>query len=188
MNYTIYILLSHSGSLPSKLIRMYTREPYSHVSIALDLDLNELYSFGRLKPSNPILGGFVREDIVYGTFGRFPKTQCAVYSLTVTQQQYHSLRAELNNFVKNSTKYRYNFLGLIGVMFHIPIQRNNRYFCSQFVATLLRNSGIDVFMKDPTLVCPRDFRNCEKLTLIYEGSLSSYRLYSMSYDDILYKA
>lgn len=58
-NYTIYILLTHSGSLPSKLIRMYTREPYSHVHCS-GSNLNELYSFGRLKPSNPIFGGFVR--------------------------------------------------------------------------------------------------------------------------------
>lgn len=179
-NYTIYILLTHSGSLPSKLIRMYTREPYSHVSIALDPNLNELYSFGRLKPSNPIFGGFVREDIVYGTFGRFPQTQCAVYSLTVNQLQYERLKAELNNFVANSTKYRYNFLGLFGLMLDIPIQRNNKFFCSQFVATLLANSGIDIFNKAPALVRPGDFRKCKELTLLYEGSLRLYRLYAMS--------
>ena len=187
-NYTIYILLTHSGSVPSKLIKMYTREPYSHVSIALDPNLNELYSFGRLKPSNPIFGGFVREHIVYGTFGRFPKTQCAVYSLTVNQQQYERLKSELNNFVINRTKYGYNFLGLFGIMFDIPIQRDNKFFCSQFVATLLKNSGIDIFRKAPALVRPGDFRKCKELKLIYEGSLRSYRLYSTFYGDILSKA
>ena len=40
----IYILLSHSGSLFSKAINIYTKAPYTHVSIAFDKNLNELYS------------------------------------------------------------------------------------------------------------------------------------------------
>ena len=52
----IYILLSHSGSILSKLINIYTRKSYTHVSLGLDKDLKELYSFGRLRPYNPVLG------------------------------------------------------------------------------------------------------------------------------------
>ncbi|HZJ57179.1 MAG TPA: hypothetical protein VFD89_02955 [Clostridia bacterium] len=173
-NYTIYILLTYSGTLPSKFIRMYTREPYSHVSIALDSDLRELYSFGRLKPSNPIIGGFVRENILYGTFGRFPETQCALYSLTINSYQYYRLKAELNKFLMSGKRYGYNFLGLLGVMVGVPIPRTYKYFCSQFVATLLTNSGIDFFQKHPALVSPMDFRMSSKLTLIYEGKLRAY--------------
>lgn len=183
-NYTIYILLSHSGSLPSRFIRLYTREPYSHVSIALDSDLKELYSFGRLKPSNPIFGGFVKEDIIYGTFGKFPKTQCALYSLTINRQQYDRLRTELNKFLTNRARYGYNFLGLLGVILGIPIQRSDKYFCSQFVATLLRDSGIYSFEKPTALVSPVDFRKCKKLTLVYKGELKAYSLHSMEYSHV----
>ena len=77
----IYILLTHSGSLLSKCINVYTKEPYTHVSIAFDEELKELYSFGRLRPKNPIFAGFVKEDIVNGTYARFPNTRCALYSL-----------------------------------------------------------------------------------------------------------
>lgn len=52
-NHIIYILLTHSGSLLSKCINIYTKEPYTHVSIALDTNLKELYSFGRLNPTIP---------------------------------------------------------------------------------------------------------------------------------------
>jgi hypothetical protein len=177
-NHTIYILLTHSGTLPSKFIKLYTREPYSHVSIALDPNLEELYSFGRLRPNNPIYGGFIREDIIYGTFGRFPETQCALYSLNINGFQYNRLKIELNNFMKNKTRYGYNFLGLLGIMLGIPIQRTYKYFCSQFVATLLKNSGIDIFQKPPALVSPMDFRQCKELTLIYKGKLKAYRLHT----------
>ncbi|NMA94492.1 MAG: hypothetical protein GX974_00450 [Clostridiales bacterium] len=183
-NHTIYILLTYSGTLPSKVIKRYTREPYSHVSIALDIELTELYSFGRLRPYNPIYGGFVREDIIYGTYGRFPQTSCALYSLTIDEYEYIRLKEELYNFVANSTMYRYNFLGLFGIMIGIPIQRSHKYFCSQFVATLLVNCGVDLFHKSPALVSPMDFRKCSKLNLIYEGNLRAYKFGSMLRRDL----
>ncbi len=173
-NNTVYILLTHSGSLLSKCIKMYTKEPYTHVSIALDKNLKELYSFGRINPYNPIFGGFVKEDIVNGTYSRFPETRCAFYSLSLNDIQYKRLKRELDKFKANGDKYGYNLLGLFGIIINIPIERKYNYFCSQFVATLLNNSGIYLFNKPPALVTPKDFRKCRKLKLLYEGRLRSY--------------
>ncbi|MCF6461224.1 hypothetical protein [Clostridium sp. Cult3] len=173
-DHTIYILLTYSGSLLSKCINIYTKEPYTHVSIALDADLRELYSFGRIKPSNPVFGGFVKEDIINGTYARFPETRCRVYSLRLKDTQYKRLEKELNKFKKNRDKYGYNLLGLFGVVFNMPIERRYNYFCSQFVASLLDSSGIELFHKPPSLTSPRDFRKCKELNLIYEGRLKRY--------------
>ena len=173
-DHTIYILLSHSGSIFSRAINMYTRAPYTHVSIALDKDLKELYSFGRLKPYNPIFGGFIKEDIINGTYGRFPKTRCKLYSLRVNEIQYKKLVMELNKFKKEANKYGYNFLGLIGAMFNHPIQRRYNYFCSQFVSQILLNSDINILDKHPGLTAPMDFIECEGLEFIYEGYLNLY--------------
>lgn len=173
-NNTIYILLSHSGSMFSRAINIYTGDPYTHVSIALDKDLKELYSFGRLKPYNPIIAGFVKEDIVNGTYGRFPNTRCALYSLKIDDIQYQKLKKELDRFKMEANKYGYNFLGLIGAMFHYPIQRKYNYFCSQFVSEILQNSGINILDKHPGLTSPMDFKKCKELQFIYEGYLSAY--------------
>lgn len=173
-NKVIYILLTHIGSLLSRCIYVYTREPYTHVSISLDKNLNELYSFGRIRPSNPIIGGFVKEDVVNGTYARFPETRCALYSLKVNDIQYKRLKKELNKFRMNEDKYSYNLLGLFGIMLRVPVERKYNYFCSQFVATLLYNSGIFIVHKHAALVCPEDFRECKKLKLIYEGKLKEY--------------
>lgn len=170
----IYILLTHTGSLLSKCINIYTKEPYTHVSIALDYELKELYSFGRKKPHNPIFAGFVRENIINGTYSRFPETRCALYSCYVSDIQYRKLKDQLDEFKKNKDMYGYNLLGLFGVMMKFPIERKYNYFCSQFVATLLNNSGIYLFDKPPALISPRDFRKCKKLNLIYEGRLKRY--------------
>ncbi|MBU5436511.1 hypothetical protein KQI42_00745 [Tissierella sp. MSJ-40] len=170
----IYILLTHSGSILSKCIKTYTREPYSHVSIALDHTLNELYSFGRIKPNNPLIGGFVKEDIIRGTYSRFPNTTCALYSLEISNLQYNKLRKEIHKFKSEKEKYGYNLIGLIGVMLDVPMEKEYNYFCSQFVATLLYNSGVYLFRKSAGLVSPKDFRQCRNLELMYEGKLMDY--------------
>ena len=56
----IYIVLTYSGTVLSKLIKIYTQKEYSHVSISLDENLKQMYSFGRLNPYVPFVGGFVQ--------------------------------------------------------------------------------------------------------------------------------
>ena len=42
----LYIILTHTGTILSKIIRYLTKDEFSHVSIALDADLEKMYSFG----------------------------------------------------------------------------------------------------------------------------------------------
>ena len=182
--YVAYILLTHSGSLLSKCIKQYTQEPYSHVSLALDIVLEDLYSFGRLNPNNPFIGGFIREDIINGTYARFPNTNCALYALEINWVQYEALKKEIERFNTEKEYYGYNLVGLLGIVFNIPIEREYNYFCSQFVATLLYNSDIHIFNKPAALVSPRDFRKCKELHLLYEGKLSNYANDVLLYNQI----
>jgi len=66
-------------------------------------------------------------------------------------------------------------LGLIGIMFNIPIERRNRYFCSQFVSEVLLRSGVLDFNIPPALVQPTHFYNMNNKNVIYSGLLSGYR-------------
>lgn len=56
----VYIVLTYSGTALSTLIKKFTKDEFAHVSIALDENLEEMYSFGRLNPYNPFNAGFVR--------------------------------------------------------------------------------------------------------------------------------
>ena len=173
----IFIMLSQTKTYFARLIKLYTKEPYAHASIAFDEDLEEMYSFARLRPRNPFVTGFVEEDITSGVFGECIETTCSVYSLKVTQEQYDRLKVEVETFKKNRQKYAYNFLGIVGVMIHKPINSTNRYFCSQFVAHILEKSGIILFNKSSALVRPFDIRICPKLKKVYQGKLVNYRSY-----------
>lgn len=173
----IYIMLSQTRTYFARLIKLYTREPYAHASIAFDEDLEEMYSFARLRPKNPFVTGFIEEDINSGVYGACTETTCCVYSLKVSQEQYDSLKTEVEIFKLNRDKYSYNFLGIVGVMIQKPINSENRYFCSQFVAHILDKSGIKLFNKSSALVRPFDIRMCPKLKKIYQGKLVDYRDY-----------
>ena len=54
----IYIILMHTKTLPSKLVKAFTRYNYSHVAISLDPTCYETFSFGRKKVNNILDGGF----------------------------------------------------------------------------------------------------------------------------------
>lgn len=171
----VYIVLTQTRTYPARLIRLYTKEPYAHTSIAFDKDLEEMYSFARKTPRNPFRAGFIQEDIKKGIFGKYVETNCSIYQLKITEQQYNHIREELKIFKENKEKYSYNFLGILGVMVNIPIHPENRYFCSQFVAYLLEQSGIHLFNKSCALVKPMDFRLCPKLKRVYKGKLVDIR-------------
>lgn len=179
--YKLYILLSHTGSFVSKCIGVYTKKTYSHVSLALDQNLDEIYSFSRLKPHNPLIGGFIREDIDTGTFSYFPNTICALYSIDISEIQYKQIRLEIRKFITSNHKYKYNYLGLIGLLLNSPIKRQHYYFCSQFVAEVLNNSGIMIVDKDAGLTTPNDFFDNKNLQLVYEGNLNNYKRNAVSF-------
>lgn len=49
MGKKIYLLLTRTGTKFSTIIHRVTKYEYTHASIALDKELNQLYSFGRKK-------------------------------------------------------------------------------------------------------------------------------------------
>ncbi|MDU5946686.1 MAG: hypothetical protein E6Z15_06375, partial [Paenibacillus macerans] len=42
---SVYILLTNTGTLFTRVIKGYTGAPYNHASISFDRELSELYSF-----------------------------------------------------------------------------------------------------------------------------------------------
>ncbi|KKO54904.1 hypothetical protein [Paenibacillus sp. DMB20] len=171
---SVFILLTNTGTLFTKLIQSYTRAPYNHASISFDRELSELYSFGRKNPNNPLNGGFVKEDIKTGTFSKYPDTTCVIYELKVSDREVEKMKRVLQIFIRQHKKFLYNILGVIGIAIKEPVEFSNSYFCSQFVAEILERSGIKLWNKLPALVTPDDFRKCDRLQLIYEGKLRDY--------------
>ena len=170
----IYFVLTFTGTWLSRVVRVYTRKEFSHVSIALDKDLKYMYSFGRLNAYNPIVAGFVHEIQNEGTFKRFKNTHSMICSIEVTDKQYKKIKANIKHFEDTKDNYGFNLLGLIGIIFGTRIQRENKYYCAEFVKYILDNSGVDLEL--PDIVKPEDFRNLEGSEFIYIGKFREYNI------------
>lgn len=170
----IYIVLTHTGTMLSRLIRSYTKDEFSHVSISLDKELKEMYSFGRLHPYNPFWGGFVHEGIDFGTFKRFKFTQTKIYSLEVKDDEYQKIKGLINYIKNNKQLHKFNVIGLFAVGFHKRIKFEDSFYCAEFVKYVIETSGIKTNL--PDMIKPEDFKKLENIQLIYEGRLKDYNV------------
>lgn len=169
----IYIILTYTGTILSKIVKIYTRREYSHVSISLNEDLTKMYSFGRLNPYNPFSGGFVHEEIDKGTFKRFKKTKTKIYSLEISEEQYEKLESIIEQMQAKKNLYKFNVIGLLGIMLNVKIKREKYFYCAEFVKYVLEQSQV---LELPELVKPEDFEKVSGISEIYRGVLREYRI------------
>lgn len=169
----IYIVLTHTGTILSRMIRSYTKDEFSHCSISLDWELKEMYSFGRLNPYNPFWGGFVQEGIDWGTFKRFQGTWANIYSLEVEDEQYERIRGMIHYIKITKSLHNFNVLGLFAVGFHKRIHSEHAFYCAEFVKYVLEQSGIETNL--PELIRPESFKELLNTKLIYHGKLKDFK-------------
>lgn len=168
----IYIILTHTGTVLSRIIKKITKDEFSHISIALDKELNEMYSFGRLNPYNPFWAGFVHEHINSGTFKRFKLTETKVYSLEINEEEYNKIKKIIYDMKTRREKLKFNIIGLFAVAFNRRIKFKNSFYCAEFVKYALEESGVKTNL--PELIRPENFKKLDNIKLIYKGKLSEY--------------
>ena len=167
----IYLILSYSGTIMSKIVRLYTRYNYSHVSISLDKNISNMYSFGRKNVYNVFDGGFVIENKKSKFYKKFKNTKCIILEIEVSSEQYNTLYNILEEYKDNMDIYRYDIIGVFLRPFNIRITRENYYYCTKFVKEVLENSNIYKFNND--FIKPKDFMNIPN-KIIYRGKLMNY--------------
>ena len=169
----IYIILTHTGTMLSKIIKGYTGDEYSHVSVALDSELKEMYSFGRLHPYNPFIAGFVHEYIDKGTFKRFKKTRTRVIELEISDEQYLKLKELIEKMQIKKEQYKFNLLGIVAAGFNRNRKKENYFYCAEFVKYAIEES--DIHIELPELIKPESFKKMHVGKEIYNGLLRDYR-------------
>lgn len=170
---TIYIVLTDSGTWFSRTIKIFTNAPYNHASIALDPQLGTLYSFGRKSLRFPLNAGFVKERPNGGLFEKKQGTRCVVFALPVDDRAYERAARILERFERDADRYTYNFWGLFNFLLPLRIQRRSAYFCSEFVATVLKDSGVEAIPKPPYATAPHDFMEVRAAKKIFEGRIAA---------------
>ena len=169
---TIYILLTRSGTLLSKLVYAATGASYTHASMAFDEELNCLYSSTRKNGYTMFPAGPSKEYLNKGVFRLRGDAPCALYALEVSDEAYGRALRRAEHMMARGELYRFNTLGLILCALHIRWQRRRHYFCSQFVSEVLQKSGALELPKPSTLMHPSDYAELPELRCLYRGTLA----------------
>lgn len=188
---SVYIVSSYTNTLPGKMITVrasmkfwnrYPGDTYSHISLSKDSLLNDMVTFARKEITNPFNAGLVKEDIRKGLFASNPhKSKIAVMKLDVPEFNYDELTKNIDYYWNKKEELNYNYAGLVKMLFiGRGMTTENHYFCSQWVAQVLKESGINVFENKETYnIRPFDFYVALKKNIIYEGLTVDYPEYNI---------
>ncbi len=165
----IYLLLSRTRSVLSRTIYIMTGEPYTHVAIAFDRSLQELYSSSRWNGKDLFPSGPCQEYLQRG-FYALSNTPCLLCELSVDDHIHEQARAEVQRIVTQKEQYHYSVLGLPFCFLGIPMQREGYFFCSQFVGEILERSGALTLPRDSSLLKPSDYCRLPQLKPCFQGT------------------
>ena len=162
----LYILLTRFPGKAAIAIHAMTGCYYTHASIGLEEDMNTFYS---------VVGkGMIVEKITrYVRPDRDP-FPCQLYELEVSAKTYQLVKKQLEVCVENKNSIQYSKLGVVLCLLRIPFRRKYHYFCSQFVAEILKNAQAAQLKKDATLYHPGDFRHMPGMRLHFQGNLQGF--------------
>ncbi len=170
----IYIVVSQSRSIVSRVIRALTAAKYSHVSVTPYPDLRVMYSFGRRLAYFPFWGGLVCESTEWGTYKRFSDVRVIVLEARLSEENYDKTIEKLDKMWNERKTYKYNYIGAFLSLFKTYRKFKNRYYCSEFVREILETGNVDGVDKLSKTVHPEKFLKVPEFVNIYEGQLCDY--------------
>lgn len=176
---TIYILLTRSTTIISRVVSIFTGDKFTHASLSCDKDLHTLCSFTRRHPAFPLPAGLMEEELREGYYDHHRQIPCALLIVSVEDSVYAALQKRLHRMLSCRKRYHYHISGLLRCRMGLESYHPTKYFCSRFVAELLEESGALQLPKNASLMRPQDFLSLPETTCVYQGRLSEL-LYILS--------
>ena len=176
-HYPVFIVLYHSGTLLSTIVKFATGDEYTHSCISFSPDLKPLYSFGNHKPGliNAEPGFVIQNDGPDDNFYKHYTAKYAVYVMYVSKAAYEAMQTSLNLFIDKEKDWKFDLPNLVSVFFNKESEKSEKYFCSKFVAHII-NAGYKL-SKVPSLYKPEDFKYLDNITCIDKGI--DFKLYNV---------
>lgn len=169
------MVLSRSGTVPSRLIGAVTGDRLTHAALALDPGLEYMFGFGRRGSTNPLSGCFRRErldDPLYERMGSLPGL---VLEVPVSLVQHEAVRGQVEAFLLDGHRYRYNFSGILDHVTGRTREDAYRFFCSEFVYHVLHQAGVCDLRVPRGQVRPQTLLSLPG-RVVFEGDLLRYRV------------
>ena len=179
----LYVILMDLNMMRNKVIKAFTKSPFSHSAISFDASLNDMYSFAneRDDEGNVLRTGFTPER--KSTYLNINKNcKCKVFALFVNNRQMINVKNLVEYYKNNITKTAYNMFSILGIVVNKNLKRATndplKMICSQFVYTILMAAEIHSNInKDASHVTPGDLNtklDDKRLFTVFDGLLRDY--------------
>lgn len=157
----ITILLTKYSDWISNFVYHVAGKGYTHASLGLEEEPGVYYSFN--------YKGFCVETLEkHRRRGVEQSMSCEV---EVSDEAYRKLVEQIAWFKQHWEMFKYTRLGVAFCLLHIPFRWERHYFCSQFVAEQLKQSGAVALKRAAELYLPNQF----KAELMQSGQLLCIR-------------
>ena len=165
--YPVFIFLSYTGTNMAKVIKAFTHDPYAHSSLSFDTELNHMISFNR--------DGMVDENIFESVYKKnAANIRYSLYVYMATADEYEAMKDFVNTLLGKRSKLKYNLLGLTNFIFGRGSEREDKFFCSEFVASVISAGNNKIFKTRPYMTSPYMLAKNKNFVFIKTGILKNY--------------
>ncbi len=164
----IYIILSKTQTRFGRLIRLFGKQKYNHVSICLDDKFQEIYAFARPQYNAALLATLVKEDVDRYTMNRDVQVPIAVMEFPLTKEKYEDINGKITEILEDK-HYYYNLFSVLSFPLIKGFHVYKTFTCVEFVAYLLEDMGY--FNRPCYQYTPDDFFELFSDRLIYSGDI-----------------
>lgn len=172
----LYFLLVNTQTIVSKMISAVTNAPYTHISVAFDEKLEEIFSF------NVDVNG-MKQEILEKTYAL--KNRMSVYFIELPKSVIQQIRDRVHEMFKHSKRYTYDMVSIAKFLIPRKVreymgietsdEKRESFICSQFASWLLLAHNIKLFSrKDNMLLAPYDFMKSRVTKLYFRGTVEGF--------------
>lgn len=132
----LYVMLSRTPTGMGKIIRVFTRSSYNHVSLTLDDSFRRFVSFARYAVDTPLAGGYIQ-----GSAERFlcggAEVPVRIFRVEITEEKAQQLITLFARAGDRSTGLIYDSLAALLSTLHIRTHIPGAYTCLSFASKVL---------------------------------------------------
>lgn len=168
----LYVLVTDTKTRFSKISKLFTEQPYNHVSLMLEDSFNVVYTYALSNPSNGFKGGFKIEtkDVLNGA-------HYSLYRVGVTKKAWTRVKERVEEIASKEEETRYNHRSLVNAIVKKPVFANKqdlRMICSEFVLAMLGEADIHIVEEDQrSLVTPYEIVRHKALQHVRRGVIKA---------------
>jgi len=169
----LYVVISKTPTKFGKAIRKVGKLKYNHSAIALDKELESLYSFARKKHKVLLTGRLVKENMIRYTLNRTDTVDSVIFRIPVTEKQYDMVQNIIFD-VKNDKEYIYNLISVLTYPITNGLSIYKAFSCIEFVMYVLKKIGFEI--SHP--ICsyrPDDLLSIFPEYIYFQGNLLDYK-------------